>query len=125
MRLLLDTNALIFSLGSPKKLSSKVRDALTSEESVVLVSAVCIWEMRIKQALGKLKVTSNLLDAIQEQGFDLLPITPAHADGIKGLPLLHRDPFDRLLVVQALMEKLTVVTTDEVFSKYGVDVFEG
>jgi PIN domain nuclease of toxin-antitoxin system len=124
MRLLLDTNALIYSLGSPKKLSLKVRDALTSEDSVVLVSAVSIWEMRIKQALGKLKVTSALLEAIQEQGFDLLPITPVHADSLKDLPMHHRDPFDRLLVAQALLEKLTVVTTDAVFSKYGVQVIQ-
>jgi PIN domain nuclease of toxin-antitoxin system len=124
MRLLLDTNALIYSLGSPKKLSLKVRDALTSEDSVVLVSAVSIWEMRIKQALGKLKVTSALLEAIQEQGFDLLPITPVHADSLKDLPMHHRDPFDRLLVAQALLEKLTVVTTEAVFSKYGVQVIQ-
>ena len=124
MRLLLDTNALIYSLGSPKKLSLKVRDALTSEDSVVLVSAVSIWEMRIKQALGKLKVTSDLLEAIQEQGFDLLPITPVHADSLKDLPMHHRDPFDRLLVAQALLEKLTVVTTDAVFGKYGVQVIQ-
>ena len=101
-----------------------MRDALTSEDSVVLVSAVSIWEMRIKQALGKLKVTSALLEAIQEQGFDLLPITPVHADSLKDLPMHHRDPFDRLLVAQALLEKLTVVTTDAVFSKYGVQVIQ-
>ena len=124
MRLLLDTNALIYSLGSPKKLSLKVREALTREDSVVLVSAVSIWEMRIKQALGKLKVTSDLLEAIQEQGFDLLPITPVHADSLKDLPMHHRDPFDRLLVAQALLEKLTVVTTDAVFGKYGVQVIQ-
>jgi len=83
-----------------------------------------IWEMRIKQALGKLEIAPNFYTVIQQQGFEMLPISPDHAYAVGDLPMIHSDPFDRMLLAQAKMEKLSIVAHDTIFHSYGIPVLE-
>lgn len=116
MRLLLDTCILYDWL----------MGAIVHADSIALieqhgasVSAVTVWEMAIKHALGKLPLPSrHIVDDIAGQGFTWLPITPAHAEAVLGLPPLHRDPFDRLLIAQAGQERMRIVTYDQTFQGY-------
>ena len=95
-------------------------EAVASPENAVFVSAATAWGMSIKSALGKLTVDGDLLQAIDESGFEHLPITLRHAAAAGGLPRHHRDPFDRMLVAQAGAEGLTIVTRDQRLAAYGV-----
>ena len=81
-----------------------------------------IWELRLKQSLGKLELPSRFRESLELQPFVFLDVTPEHAHAVAGLPWLHRDPFDRLLIAQARCERLTVVTRDERLSAYDVSV---
>ena len=120
MRLLLDTHALLWSLAAPERLDPDARQAIEDARSAVLVSAASVWEMAIKAALGKLTTPDDLDDQLRLNRFDVLPITLAHARAVEHLPPLHRDPFDRMLVVQAQVEGLTLVTRDRLVQQYAV-----
>ena len=121
MRILLDTHLLLWALAEPEKLSATTRNRLDAAE--VFVSAASVWEVSIKVALGKLEADpSELLAAIEPAGFVLLPITGLHAAAVATLPLLHRDPFDRMLVAQARTEPLILLTNDTVLEQYGPGV---
>ena len=87
----------------------------------MLVSAVCVWEAAIKSALGKLRVPDDLPERLDEFAFERLPFREAHAWAVRPLPAVHNDPFDRLLVAQAHVERATVVSADAVFDDYGVE----
>lgn len=118
MRVLIDTHLLLWALASPGKLSSKTRRRIESSE--VFASAASIWEISIKSALGKLQANpAEVLSGIEPAGFDHLPITGAHAAKVADLPHLHKDPFDRLMVAQASVEKMTLLTDDEALGGYG------
>ena len=118
MRILLDTHLLLWALAEPEKLSATTRNRLDAAE--VFVSAASVWEVSSKVALGKLEADpSELLAAIEPAGFVLLPITGLHAAAVATLPLLHRDPFDRMLVAQARTEPLILLTNDTVLEQYG------
>ena len=119
-RLLLDTHVLLWALEDSQALSVDARRSIADTRNEVFVSAVSIWEMEIKRSLGKLRAPDNLADTVQEAGFAALPITLAHAEQAGMLPPHHRDPFDRMLVAQALAEGLVVVTDDALIPKYGV-----
>ena len=119
MRLLLDTHAFVW--WDNDALPRAVRDRIQSADAVY-VSAVSAWEVAIKTALGKITARAAFADAIDDYGFDPLPITVAHADAVRALPPHHRDPFDRLLVVQAQIEDLTLVSRDPVMRLYRVPV---
>ena len=82
-----------------------------------------IWEIRIKQALGKLEIPADFYPVIKDQGFELLSITTDHAYAAGGLPMHHRDPFDRMIIAQARLEKLCIITRDNLFCRYDVSVF--
>lgn len=116
--LLLDTHALLWSIGAPDKLSPRAKEAIVDGANVVYVSAASVWEIAIKRASGKLRAPDDLLDQIFEPGFLELPITAVHAERAGTLPPLHRDPFDRMLVAQASCERLTIVTTDARLAAY-------
>lgn len=120
MRLLLDTHALLWTLGEPASLGSRARDAIEDEANDVFVSAVSVWEIAIKRALGKLAAPDDLVAGIVGQGFSPLPISWHHADLAGALPRHHADPFDRMLVAQAEAEGLTLVTRDARIALYGV-----
>jgi PIN domain nuclease of toxin-antitoxin system len=85
---------------------------------------VVIWEIRIKQALGKLEIAPEFYNILKKQGFEFLSITPNHAYAVGELPMHHRDPFDRMIVAQAKLEGLTIITHDATFQKYGVSLLE-
>ena len=87
-----------------------------------MISAVVVWEVAIKRRLGKLDAPDNLLEQLERSGVDMLPITARHADRVGKLPLHHRDPFDRLLVAQAKIEGLSLITADGQLSRYGIKI---
>ncbi len=119
-RLLLDTHALLWSLESPGVLVAPAREAIANPRNAVYVSAASVWEVAIKRALNKLRGPPHLIEAIGTVGFSELPITAFHAEQAGSLPLLHRDPFDRMLVAQAQAEGLILVTRDANIPRYGI-----
>ncbi len=120
MRLLLDTHALLWWLNGGKQLSKEARHAISSESSLVWVSIVSAWEIALKRSIGKLKSPGNLAQELQRHSFELLQIELADTEALGSLEFHHRDPFDRMLVVQAQRENLTIVTRDPNIPHYGV-----
>jgi PIN domain nuclease of toxin-antitoxin system len=121
MTLLLDTHAILWWLGADPRLSGNARDAIERAAGRVVISAATIWEASIKRAAGHL-AGPDLLGAVTAAGIPVLAIAAQHAKLAGELPLLHRDPFDRMLVAQAMIEGLAVVTTDAEIRRYGVPV---
>ena len=121
MSLLLDTHVVLWWLTDDPTLSDYIKDQLDHEPDVY-VSAATVWEVAIKQAMGKLKEPADLPERIRDSGFRELPITSEHAIAAGRLPLIHRDPFDRMLVAQAQRENLTLVTKDPHILEYPVSV---
>jgi len=122
VNLLLDTHVLLWWLDDHPALSKPCRSAIADGNNLVFVSAVVIWEIRIKQALGKLKVPSAFRAILDQQSFNWLSITVEHAHALENLPAHHRDPFDRMLVAQAGIEGFTLVTHDPIFRKYKIPI---
>jgi len=124
-KLLLDTHAFLWWVGSSQELSRKARTAIASARNECFVSVASGWEIAIKVSLGKLRIEGALDRFVPEQiavnGFQALAIDLKHTARVATLPFHHRDPFDRLLVAQALEEDLGVVTADPVFAKYGIN----
>jgi PIN domain nuclease of toxin-antitoxin system len=120
MDLLLDTHVLLWWLDDNPTLSKRGKDLISDEKNIAFVSAVVVWEIRIKQALGKLKIPRNFRKVLNEQPFEMLDITVEHAHAVGDLPLYHRDPFDRMLIAQAKVEGLTILTRDIRFKKYKI-----
>ena len=121
MRLLLDTHVLIW-WSTRKPISALATEAIRSAVNEVVVSAASVWEAEIKAAAGRLRLDADLVREPIEHGFGTLDITAAHAARAGRLPRHHGDPFDRMLVAQAQLEGLTIVTRDPVFSRYQVAV---
>jgi len=118
LNLLLDTHLLLRALLQPGKLKARVRSVI--EQNEVFVSAASIWEINIKSSLGKLEANSLVvLGALKPAGLIELPIGGEHTAIVFKLPALHRDPFDRLLLAQALCERLMLLTDDDVLGQYG------
>lgn len=118
MRLLLDTHVLLWALAEPRRLPPAFRREL--DEAEAFVSAASIWEIAIKNALGKIDADPRaILEAVEPAGFLHLPISGAHAAAVLELPPLHRDPFDRLLVAQGRCEPMLLVTNDAAVAGYG------
>lgn len=120
MKLLLDAHALLWWLADDEQLGAEARELIADPGSDVLVSAATVWEIAIKQAIGKLRAPATLVDTIEAVGFAEVPVTAVDAARAGGLEPLHRDPFDRMLVVQAERLGAVVVTRDPVFARYGV-----
>ena len=121
MRLLLDTHALLWALGEPEKLPTRVADAITNPRNAVFVSAVNTWELAIKAGLGRIDLPfADIQGTIEQAGFAELSVTIAHTLRVRDLPQHHRDPFDRLLVAQAVDESLTLVSGDRTIRSYPV-----
>ena len=121
MGLLLDTHVVLWWLTDDPALDSGIKERLDHEPDVY-VSAATIWEVAIKQAIGKLPEPAGLPELIRASGFAELPISSQHAMAAARLPLIHRDPFDRMLVAQARDEDLTLVTRDSRCQKYDVAI---
>jgi len=124
MNLLLDTHVLLWWLDDHPNLSRQARTAIADGRNLVFVSAAVIWEIQIKQALGKLKIPANFRKVLGQQAFEPLDITMEHAYAVADLPPHHRDPFDRMLVAQAKVEGLTLVTHDNPLIKYKIPILK-
>jgi len=120
MSLLLDTHTLLWWLEDPSLLSKRARREIRDGKNKVYVSAAVVWEIVIKQSLGKLDVPDNLEDVLLANNFVPLPISVSHVLTLQSLPAHHKDPFDRVLIAQAVHEGLTLVTRDENIQKYSV-----
>lgn len=120
MNLLLDTHAFIWWIDGREALASPAFEAIIDPAAVVVVSAASVWEIAIERARGRLDAPGSMDDEIQVHGFTALPITAEHAERAGGLPPHHRDPFDRMLVAQAQVEGLTLVTRDPALAAYEV-----
>lgn len=120
MNLLLDTHTLLWWLDADPGLSTAAQASIAEPENTVFVSAAVVWEIRIKEAIGKLKLPPSFAQVLKDQPFVDLPVTIDHAHALTGLPMIHRDPFDRLLVAQARHEGLTMITRDVHISEYGI-----
>jgi PIN domain nuclease of toxin-antitoxin system len=119
MSLLLDTHVILWWLTDAHDLPTEVKRRIDDEPAVYL-SPAAVWEVAIKQSIGKIKEPDNLAEIINDAGFRPLPITSEHAIAAGRLPLIHRDPFDRMLIAQARCEGLTLVTRDPLIQQYKV-----
>jgi PIN domain nuclease of toxin-antitoxin system len=122
VNVLLDTHVLIW-WDEGRRIAAEARQAI-EEADAVYVSAASAWEVASETALGRLRPTRTVEEAASDSGFLELPVTLRHAERVTGLPPHHRDPFDRMLVAQAAVEQLTLVTRDPVFARYGVALIE-
>jgi PIN domain nuclease of toxin-antitoxin system len=122
VRLLLDTHAALWWLADDGRFSEQAARELTRPANQVLLSAVVVWEVAIKRSLGKLEAPADFRTTLLGAGALPLAIDLEHAAGVEKLPRHHRDPFDRLLVVQAMSEGASIVTHDPAFRDYGVPV---
>ena len=124
MRVLVDTHVFLWWVEGDRALPAKARAALANQENECLVSMVSAWELAIKAGLGKLKLTlpvkRYVVEHIAANGFRMLDIRMAHVGRVETLESHHGDPFDRLLIAQALEEEIPIVTADPIFRKYGV-----
>jgi PIN domain nuclease of toxin-antitoxin system len=121
VRILLDTHLLLWSVASSRRLPKEARSLLLDAANEVFFSAASVWEIAIKSALRRRDFKANpmvLVRALAHSGFTELPVTAAHAARVAGLPAIHRDPFDRLLVAQSFAEPMTLLTNDAVLARY-------
>lgn len=121
MRLLLDTHIALWAVTDDPRLSTKARDMIVDPANEVCVSAASVWEIAIKRSLGKVTLPDSWASALRRLGFAPMPVTAIHAAAVENLPWHHRDPFDRLLVAQASVERRALVTADRRFAMYPVD----
>jgi PIN domain nuclease of toxin-antitoxin system len=125
LRLLLDSNALYWFVVEPERLDQRAFAAINDTANEVFFSAVNLWELAIKRAKGRIRFTDQtMLDAVRAQGFTELPVTTRYGLEAASLPPHHNDPFDRMLIAQARLEGLTLVTGDNVFWRYRVLLME-
>ncbi len=122
MRVLLDTHVLVWYLEGNTNLSRSQRELIVKPETEVFVSVASLWEIAIKTSIGKLKLTRSLTDVLQQlssQSIELLHIAPGHVLQVASLPFHHRDPFDRMIIAQAKVEFLSIISNDLEFKSYG------
>ena len=123
MNILLDTHAVKWFFDDDKRLPKSAIEAIYTPESNIYISMASIWEMAIKLSIGKLQLNggiANFFDAINDNGFRLLDITPEHTIEVIKMPFIHRDPFDRMLIAQAMIEDMVIMTIDTNITKYEV-----
>lgn len=126
MRLLLDTHALLWSVGAPEQLGDAGRDALLSDDNEIVLSTASLWEIAIKLSLGRIELSPDWLAVIEQGrrslGARWLAVEPAHCAQVAMLTFHHRDPFDRMLVAQAMCDGLTLVSKDSALAAYPISV---
>lgn len=120
MNLLLDTHVALWALSSPERIAPEVREMLSDPAHAVHVSAATVWEVEIERAIGKLSAPDGFAGECLDRGFDPLPIDLAHAERAGRLPPHHADPFDRMLIAQAVEENLVLVSDDRALAAYDV-----
>jgi PIN domain nuclease of toxin-antitoxin system len=123
MDYLVDTQSFIWFVEDDTRLPQKIKAVMEQDDARLLVSVASLWEMTIKASLGKLFLTDTLetiFARLEQNGFDVLPINTDHLTTLSTLALIHRDPFDRIILAQAITESLSVISSDDVFAKYPV-----
>lgn len=125
MNLLLDTHILLWWLSSPSKLSKQAFELIENPENNVYVSSASIWEITIKRKLGKLEIPDGIKEAVDSEGFIFLPITEVHALALEKLPDIHHDPFDRVLITQAISDNMILITRDAKVMVYDLPLVKG
>lgn len=120
---LLDTHILLWWLADDEKLTQGVRKLVSDPNNNIIVSAVSIWEVVIKKSLNKLDAPDDLIAILEGNNIEILPMTADHAMLVGCLPLIHSDPFDRLLIAQCMFEDLIFVTHDGIIPKYNIECF--
>lgn len=119
MRILLDTHLLLWWLEDSPSLPAQAREAIANPENTVFVSAVSLWEIWLKHSLGKLRLPDNFMERLAAESFESLPLAASQTRQAALLPWRHRDPFDRMLIAQAQVERLVLLTADEALAAYG------
>lgn len=126
MKIILDTHAFIWWDSNISKLSPKALQLCQDPENSLVLSTVSIWEMQIKHQIGKLRLNLPLYDIVEAQektnGLEILPIIPAHVFALASLPHYHQDPFDRIVIAQARVEKAILLSRDAAVQQYPVDI---
>jgi PIN domain nuclease of toxin-antitoxin system len=122
LRLFLDTNVLLWWRNGSPRLPDHVNERIRDPDNEIMVSIVSLWEIAIKRALGKLRFSDDFEEVIEAEDFHLLTLTYQHLRLLGDLPPHHRDPFDRMLIAQALAERMPIVTADRAFTPYDVNV---
>lgn len=122
MKFLLDTHTLLWTVFEPDKLSAEAQEIIVDQNNIIGVSLVSLWEISIKRNIGRLDIPIDFFEMVTTGGFEMLPLTIAQIEQYQKLPLHHRDPFDRMLVVQARQQKLVLITRDSEISKYDVKI---
>jgi PIN domain nuclease of toxin-antitoxin system len=122
VRLLVDTNVALWTIEEPERLTDDTLRTMSDTNNQLFVSSATVWEAYIKHASGKLPLLDDFFDQLEGAGMEELPVTFRHARAAGLLPLHHRDPFDRMLVAQAQVERLTLVTRDAQLAAYGVPI---
>ena len=122
MRFLIDSHTFLWWRAGSPALSTTARNTIADPANEVLISIAALWELTIKESTGKLTFTPDLETMIADEGFWVLPITFVHLRRIGTLPRVHKDPFDRMMIAQALAEGIPIATGDPVFAGYGVQV---
>ena len=120
--MLLDTHVLLWSIDEPERIGRQATEAFRDQITGTIVSVVTLWEIAIKRAAGRLRAPDNMPERVRALGHEILPVLAEHAWRVGMLPMHHKDPFDRLLVAQAIVEDLTIVTHDRVMSSYGARI---
>lgn len=122
MRLLLDAHSFLWWVAGSARLSDAARDAIADPANDVVIGIGALWEIGIKRSLGKMHFPFDFETVLVAENFGTLPIALAHLRALDALPRLHRDPFDRLLIAQALAEGISIATGDRAFAPYGVKI---
>lgn len=120
MRYLLDTQVFLWWLTTPEKIHSKAKKIIHDKSNKICVSSASFWELAIKKNIGRITLPHNLLEAATAESIEILPILAEECIGVADLPFLHNDPFDRLLVIQAKLNDLVIITRDEKIMDYPV-----
>jgi PIN domain nuclease of toxin-antitoxin system len=126
MKLLLDTHTFLWFIGGSSNLNSTARDLIDDRSNQRFLSIASLWEISVKVSIGKLKIALDFIDLVPREVYgnaiDLLNISPEHLDELAKLPFYHKDPFDRLIIAQSLVENMTLVSKDKAFESYPVTI---
>jgi PIN domain nuclease of toxin-antitoxin system len=123
LRILLDTHLLLWWLENHPSLPTGAREMISNPENTIFVSAVSLWEIWLKQSLGKLRLPADFVPRLEAESFEQLPLLVSQTSQVALLPWHHRDPFDRMLIAQAQVEELVLLTADEGLAAYGKAVY--
>ncbi|MEM7759915.1 MAG: type II toxin-antitoxin system VapC family toxin [Cyanobacteria bacterium P01_A01_bin.40] len=122
MKYLLDTHSLLWTIFEPDKLSTKAQEIILDQNNIICISLISLWEISIKQNIGRLDIPEEFFKVVKKGGFETITLNSSQIEQYRTLPLHHRDPFDRMLIIQAQLQKLILITRDSEMSKYDVEI---